>query len=83
MAVNYIMFLFFQASSFYSRPRRSSSAQDPGSAQYLLPPTQDSDMEVDDDALDDLLLDQNDDDLDPDFLLNLPDDVTPTSSGKQ
>ena len=38
-------------------------------------------MEVEDDALDDML--DDDDTLDPDFLLNLPDDLTPTTSGKQ
>ena len=83
IAVNYIVLLFFQASTFYSRPRRSTSAQDPGRTQYLLPPTQDSDMEVEEDALDDMLLDEDDDNLDPDFLLNLPEDLTPTTLGKQ
>ena len=38
-------------------------------------------MEVEDDVLDDVL--EDDDSLDPDFLLNLPDDLTPTTSGKQ
>lgn len=58
-------------------------AQDPASTDYILPPTHDSDMEVEDDALDDVLLEEDDDDLDPDFLLNLPEDLTPTTSGKQ
>lgn len=82
IAVNYIVLLIFQPSTFYSRPRRSTSTQDTARTQYLLPPTQDSDMEVEDDALEDMLL-EDDDALDPDFLLNLPDDLTPTTSGKQ
>ena len=47
---------------------------------FLIPPTcADSDMEVEVDALDDAF----DCEPDPDFLLNLPDDLTPTTSGKQ
>ena len=45
---------------------------------YIEPPLNDSDLEVDD--LGDLSAD--DDDLDPDYLLNLPDDLIPTASGK-
>lgn len=37
-------------------------------------------MEIEEDVLEDIL--EDDDTLDPDFLLNLPDDLTPTSSGK-
>ena len=60
-------------------------AQDPTSTEcnVILPPIHDSDMEVEDDALDDVLLEEDDDDLDPDFFLNLPEDLTPTTSGKQ
>ena len=50
-------------------------------SQYLIPPCEDSDMELEEDVLDDIL--DGDDTLDPDFILNLPDDLTPTASGKQ
>ena len=71
----------FQVSTFYSRPRRTTLDGESTRTHYLLPPCSDSDMEVEDDALDDML--DDDDTLDPDILLNLPDDLTPTTSGKQ
>ena len=47
---------------------------------FLIPPTcGDSDMEIEEDEDEDI----DDDTLDPDFLLNLTDNLTPTTSGKQ
>ena len=69
---------------FYSSARRTRQQT---RTCYIVPPScSDSDIEVEADMLDDDVLDDvldDDDSLDPDFLLNLPDDLTPTSSGKQ
>lgn len=71
--------------SFYSGLRRSTRRlaqyEEEKCSHFLIPAScDDSDIEVEDDALDDVF---DDDTLDPDFLLNLPDDLTPTASGKQ
>ena len=66
---------------FYSEAMRTRqhtrTDQLPRTGYIVAPTCSDSDMEVEDDVLED------DDSLDPDFLLNLPDDLTPTTSGKQ
>lgn len=71
----------FEVSTFYSQTRRATLDEMSTQTQCLLPPCSDSDMEVEDDALDDML--DDDDALDPDFLLNVPDYLTPTTSGTQ
>lgn len=69
---------------FYSgarRTRQQDQREKDTHSYFLIPPNcSDSDMEVEDDALDEIL---DEDSLDPDFLLNLPDDLTSTASGNQ
>ena len=71
----------FQASASYSGPRTRRQGQQVDPEHFLIPATcADSDLDVDDDILEDAM---DDDTLDSDFLLDLPDDLTPTVSGKQ
>ena len=69
-----------QASSFYGRVRRThlqTMDNHQARASYIVPPAcGDSDMEIEDEVLD-----EDDDVLDPDYLLNIPDDLIPTPSG--
>ena len=85
-----IIFLSFQqsVSSFYSAQPRTSRRLAARAleerrtlSQYVVPPdSAASDMEVEDDTLEEL----DNDDVDPDFIFDIQDEnLTPTTSGKQ